>query len=48
MHYADALGLAYVRDRLDEFAARTGDERHKPALLLAQLAAEGGGFGDVR
>jgi 3-hydroxyacyl-CoA dehydrogenase len=47
MHYADALGLAHVRDRLNEFAARTGDERHKPAPLLAKLAAEGRGFGDA-
>ena len=44
MHWADTLGLAYVRDRLTEFAARTGDERHKPAPLLAKLAAEGKGF----
>jgi hypothetical protein len=33
-----------VRDRLVEFAARTGDARHKPAPLLAKLAAEGKGF----
>ena len=46
MHYADALGLAHVRERLNEFAARTGDERHKPAPLLAKLAAEGRGFGE--
>jgi 3-hydroxyacyl-CoA dehydrogenase len=44
MHWADTLGLAYVRDRLVEFAARTGDARHKPAPLLAKLAAEGKGF----
>ena len=44
MHYADQLGLAYVRDRLTDFAARTGDERHNPAPLLAKLAAEGKGF----
>jgi len=44
MHWADTLGLAYVRDRLIEFAARTGDERHKPAPLLTRLAAEGKGF----
>ena len=44
MHYADTLGLAHVRDRLTEFAARTGDERHKPAPLLAKLAAEGRTF----
>jgi len=44
MHWADTLGLPHVRDRLVEFAARTGDERHKPAPLLAKLAAEGKGF----
>jgi 3-hydroxyacyl-CoA dehydrogenase len=44
MHWADTLGLAYVRDRLDAFAAQTGDERHRPAPLLAKLAAEGKGF----
>jgi 3-hydroxyacyl-CoA dehydrogenase len=47
MHYADALGLAHVRDRLIEFAARTGDEHHKPAPLLAKLAADGRGFGET-
>jgi 3-hydroxyacyl-CoA dehydrogenase len=46
MHYADTLGLPYVRDRLAEFAACTGDERHKPAPLLTKLAAEGMGFGN--
>jgi len=46
MHYADTLGLPYVRDRLTEFAACTGDERHKPAPLLTKLAAEGRGFGN--
>ena len=47
MHYADTLGLAHVRDRLTEFAARTGDARHQPAPLLARLAAEAKTFGDV-
>jgi 3-hydroxyacyl-CoA dehydrogenase len=47
MHYADVLGLAHVRDRLAEFAARTGDERHKPAPLLTRLAAEGKGFAET-
>ena len=46
MHYADVLGLGYVRDRLAEFAARTGDERHKPAPLLTRLAADRKGFAD--
>jgi 3-hydroxyacyl-CoA dehydrogenase len=44
MHYADTLGLAYVRDRLTAFAEKAGDERHRPAPLLAKLAAEGRGF----
>jgi len=47
MHYADALGLAYVRDRLKAFAAQTGDERHQPAPLLARLAKEGKGFASL-
>jgi 3-hydroxyacyl-CoA dehydrogenase len=47
MHYADTLGLSYVRDRLIAFAAKTGDERHTPAPLLARLAAEGKGFGNL-
>jgi 3-hydroxyacyl-CoA dehydrogenase len=47
MHYADTLGLAYVRDRLAEFAEKTGDERHRPAPLLAKLAAEGKGFASL-
>jgi 3-hydroxyacyl-CoA dehydrogenase len=44
MHWADTVGLKHVCDRLTEFAARTGDERHQPAPLLARLAAEGKGF----
>ena len=46
MHYADTVGLAHVRDRLEAFAAAVGDERHKPAPLLARLAAAGRGFGE--
>ena len=46
MHYADVLGLGYVRRPADGIRARTGDERHKPAPLLAKLAAEGKGFAD--
>jgi hypothetical protein len=30
-----------VRDRLATFTQQTGDEHHKPAPLLAKLAAEG-------
>ncbi|HEY4747323.1 MAG TPA: 3-hydroxyacyl-CoA dehydrogenase NAD-binding domain-containing protein, partial [Steroidobacteraceae bacterium] len=47
MHYAGRVGLAHVRDRLESFAAQTGDERHRPAPLLARLAAEGRGFGSL-
>jgi 3-hydroxyacyl-CoA dehydrogenase len=44
MHYANTVGLAYVRDRLKRFAAETGDIRHEPAPLLTKLVAEGKGF----
>jgi 3-hydroxyacyl-CoA dehydrogenase len=44
MHYANTVGLAYLRDRLKRFAAETGDTRHEPAPLLTKLAAEGKGF----
>jgi 3-hydroxyacyl-CoA dehydrogenase len=44
MHYADAVGLAHIRDRLTAFAARTDDATLRPAPLLAELADEGRGF----
>jgi 3-hydroxyacyl-CoA dehydrogenase len=44
MHYADGVGLAYIRDRLLAFAQKTGDENHRPAPLLEELAAAGKGF----
>jgi 3-hydroxyacyl-CoA dehydrogenase len=47
MHHADSVGLAYIRDRLTAFAQKTGDERHRPAPLLAKLAAEGKGFASL-
>ena len=47
MFYADRVGLAYIRDRLGEFAKQTGDKRHEPAPLLARLAGEGKGFGSL-
>jgi len=47
MHYADSVGLAYIRDRLTAFAAKTGDERHRPAPLLEELAAAGKGFASL-
>jgi 3-hydroxyacyl-CoA dehydrogenase len=42
MYYADALGLAHVRDRLAQFAQRSGDPNLVPAKLLYQLASTGG------
>jgi 3-hydroxyacyl-CoA dehydrogenase len=45
MYYAGTAGLDYVAKQLATFAAETGDERHKPAPLLAKLAAEGKTFG---
>jgi 3-hydroxyacyl-CoA dehydrogenase len=44
MHYADSVGLGYIRDRLTAFAHTTGDDRHRPAPLLEDLAAAGKGF----
>ncbi len=48
MHYADSVGLRYIRDRLAAFAETTGDERHRPAPLLEELAAAGKGFASLR
>jgi 3-hydroxyacyl-CoA dehydrogenase len=47
MHYADAMGLARVRDRLAAFAAKTGDDGLCPSPLLKELAAEGKGFASL-
>ncbi|MCL2430008.1 MAG: 3-hydroxyacyl-CoA dehydrogenase, partial [Alphaproteobacteria bacterium] len=47
MYYADSLGLAHVRDRLIDFADKTGDERHRPAPLLQELAASAKGFASL-
>jgi 3-hydroxyacyl-CoA dehydrogenase len=44
MHYADAIGLGHIRDRLTAFAERTGDATLRPAPLLAKRADEGKGF----
>src|SRR5215472_5720695 len=47
MHYADGVGLGYIRDRLGAFAHKTGDYRHRPAPLLEELAAAGKGFASL-
>jgi 3-hydroxyacyl-CoA dehydrogenase len=47
MHYADSVGLSYIRDRLTAFADKTGDERHRPSALLEELAASETGFASL-
>jgi 3-hydroxyacyl-CoA dehydrogenase len=44
MHYADRVGLPYIRDRLAEIAARAGNTKLEPAPLLTKLAQSGGKF----
>ncbi len=41
MHYADAVGLANVRERLREFEQRFGSENWTPAPLLEKLVDNG-------
>ncbi len=45
MFYADLVGLAHIRDRLQDLFAATGDEALRPAPLLVKLADAGQGFG---
>ena len=47
MHYADAVGLVRIRDRLAAFARMTGDDTMQPAPLVEKLAAEGKGFASL-
>jgi 3-hydroxyacyl-CoA dehydrogenase len=47
MFYADLVGLPYIRDRLTEYANRTGNKSLEPAPLLVKLASEGRGFGSL-
>jgi 3-hydroxyacyl-CoA dehydrogenase len=47
MLYADSVGLPYVRDRLEQIASHSKDERLAPAALLKKLAAEGKGFASL-
>ena len=47
MFYADRVGLAYIRDRLEALARHSDDKRHEPAALLAKLAAAGQGFSSL-
>jgi 3-hydroxyacyl-CoA dehydrogenase len=47
MFYADLVGLPKIRDRLAEYAKRSGDRTLEPAPLLQRLAAEGKGFASL-
>ena len=44
MYHADRIGLAVIRDRLADYARRSGDATLQPAPLLAERAAAGKGF----
>ena len=44
MHYADAVGLKNVYDKICEFRDRYGEEYWSPAPLLKKLAEEGKSF----
>ena len=44
MYYADRVGLTVIRDRLIEYAKRSGDSTLEPAPLLVERAAAGTGF----
>ena len=48
MFYADLVGLARIRDRLQDFAAATGDASLQPAPLLMKLADSGQGFSGAK
>ncbi|WP_426958371.1 3-hydroxyacyl-CoA dehydrogenase NAD-binding domain-containing protein [Muricoccus radiodurans] len=47
MFYADTIGLPRIVERLERFAAQSGDETLQPAPLLRRLAAEGRGFSSL-
>jgi 3-hydroxyacyl-CoA dehydrogenase len=47
MFYADQVGAGRIAGRLEEFAARTGEESLKPAPLLRRIAEEGRGFASL-
>ncbi len=47
MFHSDRVGLPRIVARLEEFAARTGEESLRPASLLLRLAREGRGFASL-
>jgi 3-hydroxyacyl-CoA dehydrogenase len=48
MHWADSVGLDVIVKRLEAQAAESGDASLEPAPLLRRLAAEGGGFSELK
>ena len=47
MFHSDQVGLPRIVARLEEFAARTGEESLRTASLLLRLAREGRGFASL-
>ena len=47
MHYADAVGLKHIAERLSVYATQAGDLSLEPAPLLARLAAAGQTFASL-
>ena len=47
MFYADQVGLPYIRDRLKEYAARSGNKNLEPSPLLNRLADQNGTFASL-
>jgi 3-hydroxyacyl-CoA dehydrogenase len=48
MFYADLVGLRKITERLEAFAAASGEDSLRPAPLLRGLADKGGGFAGWR
>ena len=47
MHHANAMGLDVVVEKLEKYAAITGNDVYKPSDLLVKLANSGGKLGDA-
>jgi len=47
MYFADHLGLATIRDRLERYSDQLGDEALRPARLIRELAGTGRGFASL-
>ena len=47
MFYADQVGLPYIRDRLKEYASRSGNKNLEPSALLNRLADQNRTFASL-